>query len=1075
MIISRLPSIHFGNPEITPNLRNKFILKNSVSAISIALLLIPISFPSVLFFTQSANAAEWGRSGKGGDGGGSFTDHRPGGNGSVAADDGTGGNGGVNGGGNEQGGKGGKPSSTSGIPQTPVTGENGSPGEPAKGCTDGVCVDAGGGGGGGGGAGTTLNSIEGAIDKAITGGDGGKGANTWGWKGGSGGGGAGGAGVRQLGGHITNDSTVTGGNGGNGGMANPQTGGTACGLECYAGSGGDGGAGASISNGSYFANKGAMKGGNGGKGGTVFGHKNGGNGGDGGNGADLTGASTLFNDGGNISGGAGGKARASDGVSVPGGTDGYDGIGIYAEGDNNIVINDGVISAGGDKPDEGTAVKFDGDNNTLELWSASKINGKIEAKGKDNDLALGGAKDQNFDASTVGDKYIGFERFSKNGTGTANVSGVSTFKGDTAINEGTLNLVGDGSLESSNRVTVDAIFDVSGIGTADTTIQSLAGDKDGRLILGDKGLNIVNGHSDDFKGRLEGSKDSLFNVHGGHQILSGDDSGFHGTTNVQDNATLTVNSMLGGTTQVSQKGILDGTGSLENLLNGGAIAPGNGGHSGTLNISGNYTGLDGSVVYIGTKLGDDNSETSRLNIGGDTSGKSDVKVTNRGGLGAQTKNGIKVIDVGGASNGIFNLIGDYVAPDGRSAVVAGAYAYTLNKGSSADPADGDWYLRSQLKDTPSPSPGPGPGPKPAPQPGPQPGPKIYQPGVPLYSAYVQILRSLDTVSPLQERVGNRYWNGASARQIPQGDGGGIPDVAPVTDIPRNEVLTDYGLFWSQISGRREHYEPENSTTGNEYTINSWNFTAGVDNQLYETETGRFIGGVWFQYGAADAKVTSLFGQGTIAAHGYGGGASLTWYGDSGLYVDGQTKLVWYKNDIENDTDAATEVHNRISGADGFGYALSVEAGKRIALDDNWSLIPQAQLSWTSLKLDDFTDSYAAVTSFGRSNDLTARFGLAANYADTWQGDDGYSRRTNLYGLINLYQSLLNPTKDFDVAGTAINPGDNERTWAGIGVGGTYGWNDNKYSLFGNINTASSLKGFGKNYIASANIGFNVKW
>ncbi|MBB4402821.1 outer membrane autotransporter protein [Agrobacterium tumefaciens] len=40
---------------------------------------------------------------------------------------------------------------------------------------------------------------------------------------------------------------------------------------------------------------------------------------------------------------------------------------------------------------------------------------------------------------------------------------------------------------------------------------------------------------------------------------------------------------------------------------------------------------------------------------------------------------IRIIEVNGASNGVFSLIGDYTVGD-RQAVVAGAYAYQLYQG-----------------------------------------------------------------------------------------------------------------------------------------------------------------------------------------------------------------------------------------------------------------------------------------------------------------------------------------------------------------------------------------------------------
>ena len=60
-------------------------------------------------------------------------------------------------------------------------------------------------------------------------------------------------------------------------------------------------------------------------------------------------------------------------------------------------------------------------------------------------------------------------------------------------------------------------------------------------------------------------------------------------------------------------------------------------------------------------------------------------VINVGGTGAQTVEGIKIVDVGGTSAGTFTLQGDYLF-QGEPAVVAGAYAYRLYQNGICTPA-----------------------------------------------------------------------------------------------------------------------------------------------------------------------------------------------------------------------------------------------------------------------------------------------------------------------------------------------------------------------------------------------------
>lgn len=104
----------------------------------------------------------------------------------------------------------------------------------------------------------------------------------------------------------------------------------------------------------------------------------------------------------------------------------------------------------------------------------------------------------------------------------------------------------------------------------------------------------------------------------------------------------------------------------------------------TLTLTGNYIG-DNGTLHLNTALGGDASITDRMVVQGSTVGPSNLKISNVGGSGAPTTEGIKVIDVAGASNGAFTLQGDYVF-QGQQAVVGGAYAYRLYQGGVNTPA-----------------------------------------------------------------------------------------------------------------------------------------------------------------------------------------------------------------------------------------------------------------------------------------------------------------------------------------------------------------------------------------------------
>src|SRR5690606_10988316 len=126
---------------------------------------------------------------------------------------------------------------------------------------------------------------------------------------------------------------------------------------------------------------------------------------------------------------------------------------------------------------------------------------------------------------------------------------------------------------------------------------------------------------------------------------------------------------------------------------------------------------------------------------------------------------------------------------------------------------------------------------------------------------------------------------------------------------------------------------------------------------------------------------------------------------------------------------------------------SVESGKRIAMQDNWSLTPQVQLTYSKARFDNFSDVFGASIRPGRDDSLQGRLGISLER----QVD-----RTHLYGIANLYNEF------FD--GTSVTINDKafhsriDRLWAGIGFGGSYNWDNDRYSIYGEGTVNTSLAG-----------------
>ncbi|MFZ5677083.1 MAG: autotransporter outer membrane beta-barrel domain-containing protein [Pseudomonadota bacterium] len=478
----------------------------------------------------------------------------------------------------------------------------------------------------------------------------------------------------------------------------------------------------------------------------------------------------------------------------------------------------------------------------------------------------------------------------------------------------------------------------------------------------------------------------------GRTLFNADQLGFLGLASVYGGM-LEVNGALGGTMDV-RGGTLAGTGSVGDTANhaGGSIAPGSNG-IGTLTIDGDYTG-NGGALRIESVLGDDASPTDLLVVTGDSligGGATQVFVTNLGGAGAATTgDGIKIVDVTGASAAGAFVLG---AP-----AIGGAHLYGLFQNGIADPADGDWYLR--LTD-------------------------ILAPTVPTYENYPIVLLHLTELPTLRQRVGDRYQSGAG-----ESDGGNYAG-------PRN--------FWTRIEGAYGHVEGD-STTGASYDSHRYLVQVGIDGRLAGDASGMLLGGLNAQYGSIDADIESSLGDGDNSTESYGLGATLTWYGGNGVYVDGQASVAWLSSDLSADATG-----DLVDGNDGFGYAFSLEAGRKLPVGGSWSLTPQAQLAYTSVDFDDFTDRFGAEVTLESGDSLKGRIGLALDYV----GGTGDSP-SQVYGIANITYEFLDGTA-VDVAGTEVGF-EPDSFGAELGIGGTYRWGDGRHALYGEALGTSSFEG-----------------
>ncbi|WP_404924865.1 autotransporter-associated beta strand repeat-containing protein [Mesorhizobium sp. ORM16] len=629
--------------------------------------------------------------------------------------------------------------------------------------------------------------------------------------------------------------------------------------------------------------------------------------------------------------------------------------------------------------------------------------------------------------ATIASALSGNAQLVKSDRGTLVLTGANSYTGGTAINGGTLQVSADANLGDTAG---GLSFDGGTLRTTDSFATSRAVN-----VMSSGTVSTAAATTLTLNSALSGS--GAFTKAGdGTLVLASGGSAFAGPTSVQQ-GTLAAGAVdaLGAASAytVASGATLDLGGfnqTVASLGNAGSVRLGTALGT-TLTVNGDYTG-NGGTIFLNATLNGDASTTDKLLVHGNTSGTGILAVANVGGAGAQTVEGVKIVDVDGSSAGTFSLAGDYVF-QGDQAVVSGAYAYRLYKNGVSTPSDGDWYLRSELT-TPT---------------GPQ--APLYSPAVPIYEAYPGVLQSLNELGTLQQRLGNRSWVGAAQ---------GADEIG---SVPTQNAI------WARIEGAHTRQSPDSATTVSDYDVTTWRLESGVDGLLYEDATGILLGGVSFHYGTASSDIFSIYGAGSIDATGYGFGGTLTWYGDNGFYTDAQAQVTWYDSDLKS----ATLGSELAKGNNGFGYALSIEAGQKFALQGKWTPTPQAQLSYSSVRFDGFTDPFDAAVSLDSSQALIGRAGLSLDYEDAWTGAQGRVSRSHLYGIANLYYDFLDGN-DVDVSGTALHEHD-QPLWGGLGVGGSLSWNEDRYTVFGEAFARSSLKEFGDSRSIGAKLGFSVSW
>jgi fibronectin-binding autotransporter adhesin len=115
----------------------------------------------------------------------------------------------------------------------------------------------------------------------------------------------------------------------------------------------------------------------------------------------------------------------------------------------------------------------------------------------------------------------------------------------------------------------------------------------------------------------------------------------------------------------------------------------------------------------------------------------------------------------------------------------------------------------------------------------------------------------------------------------------------------------------------------------------------------------------------------------------------------------------------------------------------------------------------------------AAVSLDMSQSLKGRVGLTVDHQNDWQNASGSTRRTHLYGIVNLNYEFLDGTRT-DVSGTRLANRD-ERLWTGLGLGGTLSMANGAYSLYTEASGDTAISDFGHSYNLKGTVGARLRF
>lgn len=225
-------------------------------------------------------------------------------------------------------------------------------------------------------------------------------------------------------------------------------------------------------------------------------------------------------------------------------------------------------------------------------------------------------------------------------------------------------------------------------------------------------------------------------------------------------------------------------------------------------------------------------------------------------------------------------------------------------------------------------------------------------------------------------------------------------------------------IWVRMSRGEFEYDGEYK---NQYNFFQMGYDWAADDWHYGAAISHNDGQTTYTYGDGENRSTSLSLYGT-------------WLGDKGQYAD----IVLKQGRLSNDFDIYTIAGHTSGDYDAWGTSLSGEYGQKIALEDDWYVMPQAQLTLMRIGGEDYTTNNGINVHQDTLHSAVGRLGFELGKKIADKGSV-YAKASLLHDFAGNAETYLSYNGIENSYGQDI--GD---TWCEAGIGFNYKTGENSY-------------------------------